>query len=347
MNVHISYKVPKNPSIEKEIAQQTRKLDKRLQVFRPDLVHLRGVIEENSAREGFVVSLDLKLPSGNLAAREHGPNYASVIRAVFDDLVEQVVKHKGHLRSRYKWTRRRVASTHPEPQVPFEQTVAAVQPPTVSDADISEYINANLPRLFRFVERELRYRENLEELQSGQLSPEEVIDEAIANALSDSTEKPELLALEPWLYRLSIRALEELAGRGGEDGSMVPLQEGGMRTAQEAEDDQPVEFRHGGEGILNQEVIADTRVATPEASAASDEMIGLVEVALMSASREDREAFLLFAVEGFTLEEISAISDRSVEQVRHGILRARDHLQKTLAAPDEFKDKLLQHSKIA
>jgi DNA-directed RNA polymerase specialized sigma24 family protein len=88
-------------------------------------------------------------------------------------------------------------------------------------------------------------------------------------------------------------------------------------------------------------------VATPEASAASEEMISLVEVALMSASREDREAFLLFAVEGFTLEEISVISDRSAEQVRRGILRARDHLQKTLSAPDEFKDKLLQHSKIA
>jgi ribosome-associated translation inhibitor RaiA len=94
MNVHISYKVPKDPSIETEIAQQTKKLDKRLQVFRPDLVHLRGVVEENSAREGFVVSLDLKLPSGNLAAREHGPNYASVIRAVFDDLIEQLNKHK-------------------------------------------------------------------------------------------------------------------------------------------------------------------------------------------------------------------------------------------------------------
>ncbi len=347
MNVHISYKVPKNPSIENEIAHQTRKLDKRLQVFRPELVHLRGVIEENSAREGFVVSLDLKLPSGDLAAREHGPNYSSVIRAVFDDLLEQILKHKGQLRSEYKWPRRRVGRTRSQPQVPFEETIAAVQPQTVSDADIGEYINANLPRLKRFVERELRYRENLDELRPEQLSAEEVIDEAIANALGDGAEKPELLALEPWLYRLSIRSIAELAHRGDEPGSMVPLSEGGLQPAREGEYDQETEFRHRNQGIPNQDVIADTRVATPEASAASEEMINLVELALMSASRDDRESFLLFAVEGFTLKEIAAISDRPVEQVRHSILRAREHLQKALAVPDEFKEKLLKHSKIA
>jgi RNA polymerase sigma factor (sigma-70 family) len=348
MNVHISYKVPKNPSIEKEIAQQTQKLGKRLQVFRPELVHLRGVIEENSAREGFVVSLDLRLPSGDLAAREHGSNFASAIRAAFDDLLEQVTKHKGLLRSEYKWPRRRrVGRLRPQPQVPFEETLAAVQPATISGDDISAYINANLPRLLRFVERELRYRENVDELRPGQLTAEEVIDEAIANALSDSTEKPELLALEPWLYRLSIRAIEDLAQRGEEGGPVLSLDNGGIQPVRQAEYETQLQFRHHQGEIPNQDVIPDDRVATPEASAASEEMILLVEAALMSASREDREAFLLFAIEGFTLEEISAITERPTDQVRHSILRARDHLQKTLSAPDEFKDKLLEHSKIA
>jgi RNA polymerase sigma factor (sigma-70 family) len=346
MNVHISYKVPKTPDIENEIAQQTRKVEKRLQVFRPELVHLRGVVEENSAREGFGVSLDLKLPSGNLAAREHGPNYSTVIRAAFDDLIEQLIKHKGHLRNEYKWPRRR-RGTRPQPQVPFEETVAAVQPQTVSGADISQYINANLPRLTRFVERELRYRENQDELRPGQLKAEEVIGEAIANALSDGTEKPEVLALEPWLYRLSMRAIADMAHRSDEGGSMVPLEERGLEPGREGEYDREPGDSHRREGIRNQEVIADTRVATPEESAASEEMINLVEFALMSASREDREAFLLFAVEGFTLKEIAGISDHPAEQVRNSILRAREHLQKTLSAPDEFKNKLLQHSKIA
>ena len=41
MNVHISYKVRKTPDIEKDINHLVEKLRKRLQVFRPELVHLK------------------------------------------------------------------------------------------------------------------------------------------------------------------------------------------------------------------------------------------------------------------------------------------------------------------
>ena len=66
MNVHVSYKVHKTPDIEKEISHQIEKIQKRLHVFRPELVHLKAVIDQNSAREGTLVSLNLRLPSGQL-----------------------------------------------------------------------------------------------------------------------------------------------------------------------------------------------------------------------------------------------------------------------------------------
>ncbi len=52
MNVHISYKISKTSDLEKLIQQQTEKLARYLQVFRPDLVHLKGNIEDNSASTG-------------------------------------------------------------------------------------------------------------------------------------------------------------------------------------------------------------------------------------------------------------------------------------------------------
>jgi hypothetical protein len=66
MNVHVSYKVHKTPDIEKEISHQIEKIQKRLHVFRPELVHLKAVIDPRipRARERFV-SLNLRLPSGN------------------------------------------------------------------------------------------------------------------------------------------------------------------------------------------------------------------------------------------------------------------------------------------
>jgi DNA-directed RNA polymerase specialized sigma24 family protein len=76
-------------------------------------------------------------------------------------------------------------------------------------------------------------------------------------------------------------------------------------------------------------------------------MVTMVEAALLQAQPQDREAFLLYVVEGFTPDEISVISDRSVEQVRKSVVSAREFLRKSLPMPDEFKDKLLQHAKIA
>ena len=74
MNVHVSYRLHKIPAVEKDIQHQIEKLQKRLQVFRPELIHLKGVVEETSPREGTSVSLNLRLPSGQMAVQASAPN---------------------------------------------------------------------------------------------------------------------------------------------------------------------------------------------------------------------------------------------------------------------------------
>src|SRR5436305_6829549 len=107
MNVHIGYKLRKTPDLEKEINHLVEKLRKRLQVFRPELVHLKGIIEQNSAREGIAVSLNLRLPSGQMAVHESSNNGTAALKAAFDDLLQQITRHKDLLRSSHKWSRRR------------------------------------------------------------------------------------------------------------------------------------------------------------------------------------------------------------------------------------------------
>ncbi len=348
MNVHVSYKQGfKTPDIESEINHQVEKLRKRLQVFRPELVHLHASVEQNSAREGVGVSLNLRLPSGQMASSGLGTTPIAALKKAFDDLEEQLAKHKDRLRAQHKWMHpRRAGRTRPQPQVPFEETVAAVKLPTVSEGDVSSYVNANLYRLVRFVDRELRYREANGQLRPDQVSREEVIDETIATALSDG-EKPERVALEPWLYRLARRAIDDLANRNAEHDTEVSLNRPESRPNVEGSDEGTLQFHQPDEAIIEQDKIADRGTATPEEIAASDEMIRMVELALAGAKPQHREAFLLFAVEGFTPEEIGVISDRTPEQVRASIHAAREHLRKALPYPDEFKDKLLQHTKIA
>lgn len=343
MNVHVSYRLPKFPAIEKDVQHQIEKLQKRLQVFRPELVHLRGVVEEVSAKEGTSVSLNLRLPSGQMAAQRSAPTPTAAVKAAFEDLLQQVNKHKNILRASHKWQRgRRGDSSRPGTpvrEVPFEQTLAAVFAPTISSDDIRSYVNANLARLDRFVEREIFIREAQEMIEPNSISKEEVIDEAIASALSDGQEKPEKLALEPWLYRQALRALDELSHSDETNGNAVHLEDSARQPNVRGSDEAELQFHQPDESITGATVIADARVFTPEQIMASDEMLRLIATALRDLGSGPREAFILHALEGFSVEEIVGITGVPPERVLAFVSAARDHLRNAPGLAKQFRGK--------
>jgi RNA polymerase sigma factor (sigma-70 family) len=339
MNVHVSYRLHKIPAVEKDIQHQIEKLQKRLQVFRPELVHLKGVVEEVSPREGTSVSLNLRLPSGQMAVQTKAPTAAAAVKSAFEDLLQQLDKHKQMLRASHKWQRgKRGDSARPQArvkEVPFEETLAAVYPPTISAEDIRSYVNINLPRLERFVEREIYFREAQESVTRDTLTKEEVIDETIASALGDGYEKPEKLALEPWLYRLALRALDDLSRTDESNGHAVHLEESARQPNVKASDEAELQFHQPDESITGATVIPDARVATPEQIMASDEMLRLIATALRDLGSGPREAFILHAIEGFGVDEIVAITGHSADRVHTFISAARDHLRKAPALAHE------------
>lgn len=346
MNVHVSYKVQKTPDIEKEVSHQIEKLRKRLQVFRPELVHLKAVMEQNSPREGTQVSLNLRLPSGQLTAEVKASSPTAAVKSAFDELLQQINRHKELLRSSHKWRRWRSGPQEsPEPGVPFEQTVAAVLPPIISADDIRSYVNANLSRLERFVDRELYFRHEAQDVPGEGLSTEEVVDEVVVQALSDG-DRPEKLALEPWLYRLAMQAMDEMSARANDLDSPVHLEDSRRRQNVQASDEAALQFHQPDEGWTKESVIADRRLTTPEQAAYSDEMITLVQAALRGADRTDREAFLLYGIEGFSLPEIAAITGRHPEAVRESIDRARERVRNAPFVAHEFPKELIAKTRI-
>src|SRR5260370_32972999 len=153
MNVHISYKLRKTPDLEKEIQHLVEKLRRRLQVFRPELLHLKGVVEQSSPREGTKVSLNLRLPSGQMAVQRSAPTPVAAVKASFDDLRQQITRPKDLLRSPRKGTRRRSVRSSSAVQIPFAQTIAAVHVATISGENIRSYLKLNISRLESFVDR--------------------------------------------------------------------------------------------------------------------------------------------------------------------------------------------------
>ncbi len=346
MNVHFSYKIAKTTDLENLLQQQTDKLNRLLRVFRPELVHLKGSLVENPLPEGYVVALNLRLPSGQMAAQAKGDTLIGAVKAAFSELANQLKKHKDLLRNERNWPRRRGPSRAVVQTVPFEETVAAVKPEAVSSSDIYDYIDANLPRLRRFVAREVAHRQSEGQLMQDQVAVDDVVSEAIANALDEQHDKPERMRLEPWLYRLAVDAIGHLASGNGDEGRM-PLKRS-ARTGEARGTDEPVAQFGEPEGRLYVEnAIIDGTGQSPEDIAARNELIELVERSLRDAGRDQREAFILFTIEGFTVEEIADITTHPPSQVRADIRVAREHLQKALPMRDPLKDKLVEYAKTA
>jgi RNA polymerase sigma factor (sigma-70 family) len=340
MNVHFSYKISKTSDLEKQVKHQLDKLNKYLQVFRPELVHIKGIVEESSAREGFVVSLNLRLPSGQMAAHEKSPGAATAIKAAFDALSEQLKRHKQVLRSKHKWVRHRDVDRRAADTASFENTVAIVRPVAVSSIDIARYIDVNLARLQRFIQRQIVYRESLGELSPDQVAPDDVVAEAIANALGDEFEKPERIKLEPWLYRLATEAIDRVAASDGNVGGVSLDGRHHIQNVQ-ASDEARLQFHQPDDRLLEEDIIADGHAENPELLAARSELIKLVQVALRDAKSPDREVFILHAVEGFTQEEIATITNHTLEEVRASVRKARQHLQRALPIKALFKDRMM------
>jgi DNA-directed RNA polymerase specialized sigma24 family protein/ribosome-associated translation inhibitor RaiA len=346
MNVHISYRLHKTPAVEKDIHHQIEKLRKRLQVFRPELIHLKGMVEEISAREGISVSLNLRLPSGQMAVQTKAPTAAAAVKTAFEDLLQQLNKHKELLRSTHKWTRRQKdSSARKNVSVPFEDTLAVVYPVMVSAEDVRTYVNVNLARLQRFVEREIYFRETADQIVQDSISMEEVIDETIAAALGGDAEKPgrekpERLALEPWLYRLALDALDQLSRPDGTKGGAVRLEESARKPNVRASDEPELQFHQPDEAITEETIIADDRVATPEQIVGSDEMMRLIASSLRDLAHDHREAFILHAIEGFGVDEISAITGSPPDRVLSSISAARDYLRKSPQFVGQFKGRV-------
>ncbi|HVJ06174.1 MAG TPA: HPF/RaiA family ribosome-associated protein [Candidatus Saccharimonadales bacterium] len=343
MNVHFTYKLGKSPKIEEYLQSQIEKLGPRLHVFNPDMVSLRGLIEE-APKSGFTVALNLRLPAGQMAARASAETLHAAIRISFEDLTEQLRKHKEHLRSQYRYPRVRGSERHRiEPQVAFESTVAAVRPEAISSGDVTGFVNANLERLHRYIERELRFRRDSGQRRLAEVSAEEVIDEVIASALDEHRPRPEKIALEPWLYRLSRSAMDRLGNQLESGPKSVRLNDSELHPVEDIDGEEMMQFYHPDESLTNENLIADHRGSTPEDDASRDELMGMVERALRRATKHQREAFLLFTMEGFRLTEIAAITERTAEQVQADVTVAREHLRRSLINAGERRQKLVNN----
>lgn len=183
MQVHFSYPhgAP-NRDMERVIAIQLRKLTQLLGRFSPDLIHLHGVAEHGSPKQGPLCSLQLWLPTARLHAKERARDLPTAVRASFDRIVQQVKKHKEVLRREGEWKRKRYRVRREAKES------RAGELHLENRRDLRDYLDQVLPQLKLFIDRELRFRHLSGEPDAPEIQEEEILNEVVARALEDHKE---------------------------------------------------------------------------------------------------------------------------------------------------------------
>lgn len=364
MNVHVSYKAGKTPDVEREFEYQLTKLGKRLQVFKPDLVHFHAVLDQENNRSVWV-TLNLRLPSGQVAARTANESPVAAVKAAFGDLISQVTKHKDLLRGH--WTRKSLRragreglTPMPAPMEDMPETAGPERPAAstaqeipistaksdgAAPADVEIWLSANLRRLGEFIDQELDFQVESGAIRPDQITRDEVLDEVIVSALSHE-ESRQLLSLESWFHRLALQAVRRLIHANADIGN-ISLDAPSANQNVTGSDENVLQYHQPDETLREESTLRDESTRTPEEIISSDEMVAQLDIVLQEVKVEDREAFVLFTLEGFTVEEISRLAGRPADQVRESIHHARVHIQQKLPMQNELRQTLLQHSRVA
>ena len=107
MNCNIEFKgFAPQKDVQKLITQLIGKIEKKAESFSPDVVYLRLLVEQNSVRALYHVSISLTLPEKTLATKEERHDLRETLRDAFTEIARQLEAHKAALRGEHTWKRR-------------------------------------------------------------------------------------------------------------------------------------------------------------------------------------------------------------------------------------------------
>jgi len=173
-----------------------------------------------------------------------------------------------------------------------------------------------------------------------------VIDEVIVSALSQEDGKTQLLSPESWFHRLALQAIRRLIHDNADTANISLDAPAGIQNVT-GSDENVLQYHQPDDSLPEESIIRDESVRTPEEIMAGDEMVAQLDIVLREVRSNDREAFVLYTLEGFTVDEISRLAGRPVEQVRQSIHDARTHIKEKLPTQNQLRKSLLHHSRVA
>ena len=324
--------------LRKKLREKISKLEKHLNHFPADTVHLHIKLERYPKKRLHIAALTLRVPSNILRSQKSAPD---VIKA-FDDAIKTLLRElaslKAELRRETFWKRkgrrdrlRQLKSggftTQPQAE--------GIGPQSESDV-LRDLLEQHHRRLLRYVRRHLWHEIAIGELPAGAIDARAVVDEVARFALAEPKKKPSEFGYLLWLYVLArqeiVRRCKAFKAQAKESVSLETpkILDEDAEAAAGYDPEQPLDI------IENEleppiaeakDLLPDTRVETPDQIAAHHDLLAQMRKTANTWPKPEREVFELYFVEGFDPAEIAMVVGQPASRVTELITSLQERLR--------------------
>jgi RNA polymerase sigma factor (sigma-70 family) len=193
-----------------------------------------------------------------------------------------------------------------------------------------------------YIKRRLRAAYLDERIRTQMATSGDILDDVIEEAFENFSRKPEGVTLEQWLYQIANHKIDDYIAKAESwekrRRSLETLAQSELRTL----DEMPITADAEGEPWLPEDLddseyqprdfTAPADPDTPEQQLERKEELRQILWALAHVPEQERLVFELYAVEGFSKDEVAEILNVSAAQVPQIVERVKEQVRKQLGA---------------
>jgi RNA polymerase sigma factor (sigma-70 family) len=303
---------------ERLVDRHASKIRKMLGTFAMDAMDLDVTLEKLPRGSQFQTSLVLALPQQTIKVEEIQDNFTSSIVMAFDELKRRVKRFKSRLTRERLW-RKEAPAVAPAGQ-------AAGPMPW----EIESEANDHLEKVENYLRREIYHQVLTGTMPPGILEAQALADEVFVEVTSSARFKPDALSVEQWMFQIARRVLKDRLEDLETHRDELHMEE--KQTHEGGWEDEDFNFYQPDESLQLEDLLKDGQGANPEELLAREETADRLQRAVAGLSPELRESFVLFALEGFTSDEVAMMTGKQPAEVLDDVERAREILRRDLSS---------------
>ena len=322
--------VPLDTTLQRIIDRRIEKLEKRLKRYHPDAAHLVIRLTWEPSRELYHVTLELRVFHRDLAVKKEGHHLAPIIRSAFEALMKEFEKYRLQINKSLRAKRmakQALKVGEVAPQIAAKPLI------------LREAIEKNMQKLYRLARHEVLNYQLSGVLEPGEISPQEIVDEAVIRVAERLDERATLQTAEQRLMRQVLAVAKEFVRQAEttpEEISLeLPLEEIPDPEEVTTLGEEILYFYEPDEALKLEDVTEDPSAITPEEVVENEELQKLLFSLLSQLPDTARQIFTLVNIEGLSVEETAMVLGKPPAQVKQILHNAEEVLRSKLSTEGE------------